>query len=293
MRLSLGGLTSHGRAVHDLKLGDRLALIVLIRRCSERCVSLQSVTEYLERSAWVARRTCSRRFSPDDAQLHVLDLDPHEEEVDLADDDVLEVVPWRSGRQRGVSHQGEIKRPARAREALAARREASWRTGTDSLCLVVLELDVEAVLDANLHLDRVGDVGWHPVRVDPQLLLLDDVGHPSRDGHADEVPARPASRLESVFCAARRCAAGGSSEQCVHARDKSSGERDGAQAREQDAPQLDVDAVVALVLLLDVLELKVERLRRAHLARGRELLHERQELVVVAAVVEELCRGRL
>lgn len=37
--------------------------------------------------------TCASGFSPNDGQLHVLDLDPHEEEVNLADDNVLEVVP--------------------------------------------------------------------------------------------------------------------------------------------------------------------------------------------------------
>lgn len=38
------------------------------------------------------------------------------------------------------------------------------------------------------------------------------------------------------------------------------------------APKLHVDALVALVLLLHILEEEVERLRGAHLARGRKLL---------------------
>ncbi|TLD22838.1 hypothetical protein PspLS_07353 [Pyricularia sp. CBS 133598] len=51
---------------------------------------------------------------------------------------------------------------------------------------------------------------------------------------------------------------------------------------------LDVDAVVGLVLLLDVLEVEVKGLRVLQLARGGKLLHQREELVVVAAVKEHL-----
>jgi hypothetical protein len=61
--------------------------------------------------------------------------------------------------------------------------------------------------------------------------------------------------------------------------------------RSKNPPQLDVDAVVALILLLDILELEIERLSRPQLAGVGQLLHEREELVVVAAVVEELCSG--
>jgi len=46
--------------------------------------------------------------------------------------------------------------------------------------------------------------------------------------------------------------------------------------------------VVRLVLLLDVLKLEVERLSGSQLARRRELLGEREKLVVIPAVVEEL-----
>ena len=82
-------LAAHGRAVHDLELGDCLRVVVHLR----------------------AR---ARGLAADDRELHVLDLDADEQEVDLADDDVVQVV----------------------------------------LRLVVLELDVEALLDADLHLDR-------------------------------------------------------------------------------------------------------------------------------------------
>lgn len=47
--------------------------------------------------------------------------------------------------------------------------------------------------------------------------------------------------------------------------------------------------MVALVLLLDVLELEIEGLRGPQLAWVREFLHEREELVVVPSVVEQLC----
>jgi hypothetical protein len=56
-----------GQMPTDLKLGDGLALVVLIRRSS-------------------------RRLSPNDGKLHVLDLDADEEKVDLADDDVFQVI---------------------------------------------------------------------------------------------------------------------------------------------------------------------------------------------------------
>lgn len=51
-------------------------------------------------------------------------------------------------------------------------------------------------------------------------------------------------------------------------------------------PQLDVDAVVRLVLLLDVLEVEVVRLRVLQLPRGGELLVQGEEFVVVASVEE-------
>ncbi len=37
--------------------------------------------------------TCACGLPPDDGKLHVLDLDAHKQEVDLAEDHVLEVVP--------------------------------------------------------------------------------------------------------------------------------------------------------------------------------------------------------
>lgn len=140
-------------------------------------------------------------LAADDAELHVLDLEADEQEVDAADDDVLEVV----------------------------------------LALAVLELDVQAVLDADVHLDAAVHLGRDAVAVDPHVLLADDVGHAPRHRHPHEVP------------------------------------------------QLHVDPVVRLVLLLHVLEVEVERLRVLQLPRRRQLLVQRQELVVVAPVEEHLC----
>ncbi len=140
----------------------------------------------------------ARGLAADDAELHMLDLEAHEQEVDAADDNVLEVV----------------------------------------LALAVLELDVQAVLDADVHLDAAVHLGRDAVAVDPDVLLADHVGHAARHGDAHVVA------------------------------------------------QLDVDAVVRLVLLLDVLEVEVEGLRVLQLAGRGQLLHERQELVVVAPVKE-------
>lgn len=61
-------LTSDGGAVHDLVLGDGVVFVV-------------------------DARPGARRLPLDDVDLHVLDLDPHEKEVDFPHDDVLQVVP--------------------------------------------------------------------------------------------------------------------------------------------------------------------------------------------------------
>lgn len=53
-------------------------------------------------------------------------------------------------------------------------------------------------------------------------------------------------------------------------------------------PQLDIDAVVRLVLLLDVFEVEVKGLRVLQFPGSGEFLVEREEFVVVAAVEEHL-----
>lgn len=142
----------------------------------------------------------ARGLAPDDAQFHVLDLESDQQEVDAADNNVLQMV----------------------------------------LALGVLELDVEAVLDSHVHLDAAVDLGGDSVAVDPNVLFADDIGHAAGDGDADEIA------------------------------------------------QLDVNAIVGLVLLLHVLKVEVERLRVLQLAGRRELLVEREKFVVVAAVEEHL-----
>lgn len=96
-----------------------------------------------------------------------------------------------------------------------------------ALGLVVFELDMQAILDADFHLDRVVAIWRHTERVYPDVALFDDVCYSPRYSHAYKVP------------------------------------------------ELDVDALVTLVLLLDVLEKEVECLRLSHLPRRRELLRER------------------
>jgi uncharacterized protein (UPF0305 family) len=47
--------------------------------------------------------------------------------------------------------------------------------------------------------------------------------------------------------------------------------------------------MITLVLLLDIFKLEIERLCRPQLSRIGKFLNEREEFVVVAAVVKELC----
>ena len=52
-------------------------------------------------------------------------------------------------------------------------------------------------------------------------------------------------------------------------------------------PQLDVDALVSFKLFLDILKVEVKGGRLPHVAWRCELLGQREEFMVVAAVVEE------
>ena len=49
----------------------------------------------------------------------------------------------------------------------------------DALGLIVLELDVQTVLNADLHLDGVVAIRWHTIRMYPEVLLLRHVRYPS------------------------------------------------------------------------------------------------------------------
>ena len=60
---------------------------------------------------------------------------------------------------------------------------------TPLLGFVVFEFDVQAILDANLHLDRVVAIWRHAERVHPDVLFLDYICHAPRYRYADEVPS--------------------------------------------------------------------------------------------------------
>lgn len=210
----------HRRAIHDLKLGDRLALVVLV--------------------GWGARG-----LAPDNGQLHMLDLDTHEQEIDFAHDHVLEVVPR----------------------------------------LVVLKLDMQTVLDADLHLDRVVAVRGHHVRVHPDVLLFDHVSQSTQYCHAHKVSTRRKRYARLVFHGPCFC--------LIHVAftlisfGKLSNPVNLSRSFSLSLPQLDVDAMVALILLLNVLELKVEIGRVSEFAWHSQLLLDRPELVMVSTVVEQ------
>lgn len=135
----------------------------------------------------------------------MLDLESDEQKVDAADNDVLEVV----------------------------------------FALAVLELDVQTVLDTDVHLDAAVHLGGDAVAVDPDVLFADNVSHAAGDGDADKVA------------------------------------------------QLDVDAIVGLILLLDVFEVKVKGLRVLELAWRGKLLVQCEELVVVTAIEEHFYKRQL
>lgn len=105
-----------------LEPDQRLALVVLIRRYS----------------------TC---LPPDYAQFHVLDFQPHEQEIDSSNNDVLEMV----------------------------------------LALAVFKLNVQTILNPNIHLDDTVCLRRHAIAVDPEILLTNNIRHAPRDGDADEI----------------------------------------------------------------------------------------------------------
>lgn len=55
------------------------------------------------------------------------------------------------------------------------------------LGLVVLELNVQTVLDTDFHLDRVIDIGWHSIRIDPYIPFIQNICQTSGDGDSDEI----------------------------------------------------------------------------------------------------------
>lgn len=61
-------LTSHGCTIHNLKFRDSFTFVVLVRHCSCRLPS-------------------------NNREFHMLDFYPNEEEIDFANDDILQMVP--------------------------------------------------------------------------------------------------------------------------------------------------------------------------------------------------------
>jgi hypothetical protein len=151
----------------------------------------------------------------------VFDLDADEEEVDLANDNIFEVVP------------GTMLAVYRVR--------GGQEIDLDSLCLVVFELNMQAILDSDLHLDTHVGIRWHSIRMYPDFSLLDHLAYPPGKRHSKVIP------IDSQYIEDRP-------------------------ASHDHSPQLHVDACIALVLLLDVLEREVEGLRLSHLASGCQFL---------------------
>ena len=55
------------------------------------------------------------------------------------------------------------------------------------LALTILKLNVQTVLNPDIHLDATVRLGRYSVAVDPDLFLAHDVGHAPRDEDADVV----------------------------------------------------------------------------------------------------------
>ena len=69
------------------------------------------------------------------------------------------------------------------RKGKGATRQASL------LGFVVFEFDVQTILDADLHLDRVVAIWRHAERVHPDVFFLHYICHAPRYRYADEVPS--------------------------------------------------------------------------------------------------------
>ena len=148
--------TSDWSTIHDLELRDCFTLVVLIR-------------------------SGSGSLSADDRELHVLDLYADEQEVDLADDDILQMIP-------ALSKVSTLKR-RRCRYALR---------------FVVLELDVQAVFNPDLHFDGIVAIWRHAEGMDPYVLVFRDVGHPPRYCDPYKVPAHQTPRRSTTYSEPRR-----------------------------------------------------------------------------------------
>lgn len=62
------------------------------------------------------------------------------------------------------------------------------RRRRDVLCFIILKLDMQTILNPDLHLYRHIRIGRHPITMNPNLPLLDDIAHPTGNRHAQKVP---------------------------------------------------------------------------------------------------------
>ena len=128
------------RAVHDLC--RRLSILVLLFKL--RCTYLEP-HQRLTLVILIRRNSC--RLPPDDTQFHMLNLQPHQQEVDPSDNDIFQMI----------------------------------------LALAVLKLDMQAVLNTHIHLDATVDLWRDTVRVYPDVLFANDVLDAARDCGTNEV----------------------------------------------------------------------------------------------------------
>lgn len=105
----------------------------------------------------------------------MLDLDSYKEKVDLANDDILEVISVQNrNRKFSLSRYGDYL-------------QVRYWTLQDSLALVVFKLDVKAIFNAYFHFDRIIAVRRHAVRVNPDVLFFGHVGHAPPEQNAKKV----------------------------------------------------------------------------------------------------------
>lgn len=94
--------------------------------------------------SWILTYACYLLL--DELQLHVLDLDPDQQEVDLPNNDVLEVVSNNETCQEKLLE--------------LALFWIHWESKLKLILLgfIVFKLNVQTVFDADLHLNRVVDI---------------------------------------------------------------------------------------------------------------------------------------
>lgn len=108
----------------------------------------------------------------------MLNLDADQKEIDLADNNVLQVV---SINRKDILLDVWF-------DALLSKHEKAMQTKVLAVPgFVVFELDVKAVLDSDLHLNRVVAIWGHDIRVHPDVLLLDYISHSTQNRNSYKV----------------------------------------------------------------------------------------------------------